>query len=77
MMSTRPGSVGPGILLCHSFMGLRLDAKRNVHPKPDADVARPDSPARILVIHTQEEMVVARETRRAVANAAPRKPGRT
>ena len=49
------------------FMGLRLDPERNANSKPDADVARPDSPARIFVIHTQEELVVARETLRVVA----------
>jgi acetate kinase len=48
------------------FMGLRLDPERNVNSRPDVDVARPDSPARIFVIHTQEELVVAREARRAV-----------
>jgi len=33
------------------------------------DIARPDSAARIFVIHTQEEMVVAREARRVVADS--------
>ena len=52
------------------FMGLRIDPRRNASPKPDADVARPDSPARIFVIHTQEELVVAREARRVMAAQA-------
>ena len=52
------------------FMGLRLDPERNAHPKPDTDLARADSPARILVIHTEEELMVARETRRVLASAA-------
>lgn len=51
------------------FMGLRLDPARNADPEPDADVASPDSPARIFVIHTQEELVVARETCRVAANS--------
>jgi acetate kinase len=51
------------------FMGLRLDAGRNTNARPDVDIARPDSPARIFVIHTQEELVVAREARRAVADS--------
>ena len=46
------------------FMGLCLDPERNADSKPDTDVATPDSLARILVIHTQEELVVAREARR-------------
>ena len=52
------------------FMGLRVDPRRNANPKPDDDVATPDSPARILVIHTQEEQAVAREARRVVAAQA-------
>jgi len=51
------------------FMGLRLDAGRNTNARPDVDIARPDSPARIFVIHTQEELVVAREARRGVADS--------
>ena len=50
-----------------AFMGLRLDPGRNAHPKPDADVAKPDSAARVFVIHTQEELMVAREARRVMA----------
>jgi acetate kinase len=53
------------------FMGLRLDPERNASLRPDADVARPDSPARIFIIHTQEELMVAREARRVVAVGAP------
>ena len=52
------------------FMGLRLDPGRNANSKADTDVARPDSPARIFVIHTQEELMVARETRRVMAAQA-------
>jgi acetate kinase len=52
------------------FMGLRLDRKRNANPSPDADVASTDSPARILVIHTREELMVAREARRVMATTA-------
>jgi acetate kinase len=51
-------------------MGLRLDPERNADPKPDTDVARPDSAARVFVIHTQEELMVAREARRVMAAQA-------
>jgi acetate kinase len=51
------------------FMGMGLDLERNANPKPDADVATPDSPARIFVIHTEEELVVAREARRVLATS--------
>jgi acetate kinase len=49
------------------FMGLRLDGKRNAEARADVDIATADSPARILVIHTEEELMVARETRRVMA----------
>jgi len=45
-------------------VGLRLDAERNADPQPDVDVAAPDSPGRLLVIHTKEELMIAREARR-------------
>ena len=48
-------------------VGLRLDAQRNAACRPDADVAAPDSLARILVIHTREELMIAGETRRALS----------
>jgi len=47
-------------------VGLRLDAQRNAACRPDADVATTDSPGRILVIHTLEELMIARETRRVL-----------
>lgn len=47
-------------------LGLRLDAERNNAAAPDVDVAAADSPGRILVLHTQEELLIARETRRLV-----------
>jgi acetate kinase len=48
------------------FMGLKLDPAGNLHAQPDGDIARPDSPARILIIHTREELMVAREACRVV-----------
>ena len=47
-------------------LGLRLDPDRNANGVPDGDVARRDSPARILVIQTREELMIAREARRLV-----------
>jgi acetate kinase len=49
------------------ILGLRLDAGRNAVCAPDADIACTDSPGRILVIRTQEELMIARETRRVVS----------
>jgi acetate kinase len=42
-------------------LGLRLDAARNAVCHADADLASAASPARILLIHTREELVIARE----------------
>ena len=53
------------------ILGLRLDTGRNATCSPDADVALFDSPSRILVIRTQEERMIARETRRVTAASAP------
>jgi len=47
-------------------VGPRLDAQRNAACRPDADVATAGSPARILVIHTREELMIAREVRRTL-----------
>jgi acetate kinase len=43
-------------------LGLRLDAGANDACQPDADIATSDSAARILVMHTREELMIARET---------------
>ncbi len=45
-------------------LGLRLDPARNAACQADADLASAESPARILVIHTREELMIAREARR-------------
>jgi len=49
--------------VCHDlqFMGISLDRARNAGARPDADVADPGSRVRVLVIHTEEELMVARE----------------
>ena len=44
------------------YLGLHLDPERNQRCRPDADIARPDSPVRVLIVHTREELVIARET---------------
>jgi acetate kinase len=45
-------------------VGLRLDPRLNEACRPDADCAAGDSPGRILVLGTREELMIARETRR-------------
>lgn len=46
------------------YLGLQLDTVANATCKPDADVASAASAARILVIATNEDLVILRETRR-------------
>jgi acetate kinase len=45
-------------------VGVRLDRHRNKAVQPDGDVATVDSPVRVLVIHTREDLMIAREARR-------------
>ena len=51
------------------FMGIRLDPTLNDGRPVDADIAAPDSTARVLVIHTREELVIAREVKRVLGPA--------
>jgi acetate kinase len=51
-------------------LGLVLDADKNARAVPDADVAAAGSAARILVLHTREELMIARETRRLHGSAS-------
>ncbi|HWE62455.1 MAG TPA: acetate kinase, partial [Chloroflexota bacterium] len=48
------------------WLGVELDADANAAAKPDVDVATIGSRVRVLVIHTREELMVARETRRVL-----------
>ena len=47
-------------------LGLKLDDAANARCKPDADVTAPDSPGRILVIATREDLSIVRETVRVL-----------
>lgn len=53
---------------CHGLecLGLHLDASVNAGCRPDADVAAPHSPGRILVIATREDLTIVRETVRVL-----------
>jgi len=44
------------------FLGAKLDAAKNAQSPPDTDIAAPDSAVRVLVVHTQEEWEIARES---------------
>lgn len=47
-------------------LGLELDREANGNCEPDADVARPGSPARILVMATHEDVTMFREVLRVL-----------
>jgi acetate kinase len=51
-----------------AFMGVRLDPGLNGSVVPDGDVAPAGSPVRVLVIHTREELMIARETRERISD---------
>jgi acetate kinase len=56
-------------------LGLELDAEANARCRPDADVAKSGSPARILVIATREDVTMLAEALKAVASTDPRTAG--
>ena len=45
------------------FLGVELDAARNAHARPDADIGTPTSPVRVVVVRAREEVVAARVVR--------------
>jgi acetate kinase len=45
------------------WIGIDLDEAANVCAVPDVDIAAASSPVRVLVVHTQEDLMVARQTR--------------
>jgi acetate kinase len=49
------------------FMGIRLDAERNAAAAGlEGEISPPDSPVKVLVIPTNEELIIARDTLRLV-----------
>jgi len=48
------------------FLGIKLDKAKNESAKGEADITLPDSKVRVLVIPTNEEIIVARETSRII-----------
>jgi acetate kinase len=51
------------------YLGLILDRTANDGCQPDADIAMPTSPGRILVIATREDVTIVRETRRVLTRS--------
>jgi acetate kinase len=50
-------------------LGVHLDAERNARGRADGDIAAADSRARVLLIHTREDLMIAREARRMALEA--------
>jgi len=57
------------------FLGLQLDLDANAACKPDADVSSATSQARILVIATNEDLTILRETKRLFSKTGADEPG--
>jgi acetate kinase len=53
-------------------LGVRLDETANAGCRPDADIAAANSPCRVLVIHTREELLIAQEAVRLCADEGVR-----
>lgn len=55
------------------FLGVELDADANTAASPDAEIAAPGSPVRIVVLRAREDLVVARAVRSLLGlrSAAP------
>jgi acetate kinase len=47
-------------------LGVTLDVERNRAARPDCELATPSSPTRVIVLHTRENLVVARAVRAAL-----------
>jgi acetate kinase len=68
VFTDRIGEHSPGLreTVCDGLqiIGISLDHTLNNGAKPDIDVATPNSRSRVLVIHTREELMIAREALR-------------
>jgi acetate kinase len=51
------------------FIGVQLDADRNMQAQPDAQIAEIGSPVRVVVLRAREDIVAARATRSLLGSA--------
>lgn len=49
-----------------AFLGLKIDEAKNAASPVDEDIAAADSSVRVLVVHTEEDLEIARECRRLI-----------
>ena len=52
-------------------LGLHLDDQKNEASQADCDIATAGAHARIVVIHTREDLMIARQARQLVADGGP------
>jgi acetate kinase len=52
-----------------SYLGIRLDSRRNQDHDDDGDVAAPDSAVRVLVIRAREDLEIARSVRAVLSSS--------
>jgi acetate kinase len=50
------------------FLGIKIDEDKNKSVKGESNISAPDSKVQVLVIPTNEEIIVARETARVISN---------
>lgn len=50
------------------FMGIRMDLEKNDQPKSERMISTPDSKVRVWIIPTDEELMIARETKEVIEN---------
>ena len=48
-------------------MGVEIDPRRNAAGARDRDIAAAGARVRVLVLHTEEELMIAREVQRVLA----------
>ena len=48
------------------FLGVHVDPSKNAAHPVDVDIASANSPSRVLVIHTREDLMIAREVRKVM-----------
>jgi acetate kinase len=53
-----------------AFLGVSLNGSLNAAAEPDCDVAGGDTPVRVLVIRTREELIAARAARNLIKNTS-------
>jgi acetate kinase len=56
-------AVRAGAVVGLDFLGLGIDAERNLETSGDADISSPGAPVRTLVIAAREDLEIAREAR--------------